>query len=61
MTDPNTGVPIVKGRRPAALIVIGESPDPRDREAAGEIQRYVEKLAGARLEIVSPEQALAAE
>ena len=61
MTDPNTGVPIVKGRRPAALIVIGESPDPRDREAAGEIQRYVEKLAGASLEIVTPEQALSVE
>ena len=58
MTDPNTGVPIVKGRRPAAFIVIGESPDPRDREAAGELQRYVEKLGGARLEVVGPEQAL---
>ena len=58
MTDSIPAVPIVKGRRPAALIVIGENPDPRDREAAGEIQRYVEKLGGARLEIVGPEEAL---
>ncbi len=58
MTDPISDISIVKGRRPAALIVIGENPDPRDREAAGEIQRYVEKLGGARLEIVGSEDAL---
>ena len=60
MSDPNPAVPIVKGRRPVAQIVHGHGADEKEREAAGEIQRYVEKLAGARLEIVNPEQALSA-
>ena len=60
MTDPNPAVPIVTGRQPAAQIVLGTAADEKEREAAGEIQRYVQKLAGARLEIADPEQALSA-
>ena len=61
MTDQIPAIPIVKGRHPAAQIVLGRDADEKEREAAGEIQRYVQKLAGASLEIVTPEQALSVE
>ena len=61
MTDQIPAIPIVKGRHAAAQIVLGQGADEKDREAAGEIQRYVQKLAGAILEIVTPEQALSVE
>ena len=61
MTDQMPRCPDRQGRQPAAQIVLGKGPDEKDREAAGELQRYVQKLAGARLEIVTPEQALSVE
>ena len=52
-------VPIVAEGRAAALIVLGDQASDQERLAALELQRYVEKLARARLEIVNPTQALA--
>ena len=49
MTDQIPAIPIVKSRHPAAQIVLGQGADEKEREAAGEIQRYVQKLAGAQL------------
>jgi hypothetical protein len=36
----------------AALIAVGDNASPWDRFVAGELQRYIEMLSGAKLEIV---------
>ena len=52
------GVPVVIGNRSAATIVVGDNAGQLARWAAGELPRYIEKLSGARLEIVTPSQLL---
>ncbi|MBZ5565227.1 MAG: hypothetical protein LAP13_22750 [Acidobacteriia bacterium] len=44
---------IASNGRPTSVIVLGDSAGPLDRFVAGELQRYVEILSGAKLEIVS--------
>ena len=61
MTKSTVAVPIASGGRPVAQIVLGENASERDRFAAGELQGYVEKLGNARLEIVTPADALSAD
>jgi hypothetical protein len=41
----------------AALIAVGDNAGPSDRFVAGELQRYIEMLSGAKLEIVSSREA----
>ncbi len=53
--SPSGGVQgmIARNGRPSSVIVLGDSAGPSDRFVAGELQRYVEMLSGARLEIIS--------
>jgi len=46
---------LVQDERPAASIVIAAAPDQNSREAAAELQRYVRRITGAELPIVSDE------
>ena len=51
-------IPLVVGGKPTVLIVVGEGAPKKEQCAAEELQRYSEKLASARLRIVTPEEAL---
>jgi len=53
--SPSAGVQgrIASNGRATAVIVVGDSAGTSDRFVAGELQRYVEMLSGAKLEIVS--------
>ncbi|MFH0965395.1 MAG: alpha-glucuronidase family glycosyl hydrolase [Planctomycetota bacterium] len=48
-------VPIVRSRQPAAVIVLGANASELEQLAAKELARFVEKLASARLDIVTPD------
>ena len=51
---------LVKGGRPAAAIVLGSDATEPEKNAALELQSYIEQISGARLEIVAePSEALA--
>ena len=50
---------IIANGQPAALIVVGNEATEKERLAVQELQAYVERLAGARLRVVAPDQALA--
>src|SRR4030042_734484 len=43
----------VKNGRPTATIVISDSPTDNARSGANELQRYIEKISGAKLPIAS--------
>ncbi len=45
--------PVVKDGKPVAEIILADTPDQSVRAAAGELQKYIEKMSGARLNIVS--------
>jgi alpha-glucuronidase len=47
---------IASNGQPEALIVVGDSASPFDRFVAGELQRYVEMLSGAKLEVILSRQ-----
>ena len=49
----STQVMIASKGEAAALIAVGDNASPSDRFVAGELQRYIEMLSGAKLEIVS--------
>ena len=42
---------LVKGGRAAAVIVLGEDAAATEKNAASELQSYIEQISGARLEI----------
>jgi hypothetical protein len=46
---------IASNGQPVALIVVGDNASPSDRFVAGELQRYIELLSGAKLAIASPQ------
>ncbi len=48
-----TGGMIARSGQPAAVIVVGDKANPSDQFVAAELQRYLETLSGAKLEIVS--------
>jgi hypothetical protein len=43
---------IARNAQPEAVIVVGDNSSPSDRFVAGELQRYIEMLSGAKLDIV---------
>jgi len=51
------GIVFVQDGTPKASIVVPEAASPTERFAADEIQRYIEKMSGAKLPIVSGEVA----
>ena len=59
MADLTTVVPVASGGQASSPIVLGERPSDTERFAAQELQSYVERLAGARVDIVDSTQALA--
>ena len=57
---PSPGCVLTEGGRPAAVIVVGPDAVAPEKNAALELQSYIEQISGARLEIVSePSEALA--
>ena len=51
-----SSIPLVRGRRAAAVIVVDEKAGEMEHLAAREVAQYVERLAYARLEIVRPSE-----
>jgi hypothetical protein len=52
----NLSVKIASHGEAASLIVVGNHARPFDRFVAGELQRYIEKLSGAKLEVVTADE-----
>ena len=48
------GVPVVRGGRPAAVIVLPADPDEDETKAAEELGRYVRRISGAELAVCRP-------